>query len=161
MIKKFSILILIILAAIGLFACGSNSESPEETADLPVVYSNTEEFTDFDYWLMTDVGIGAAPAHIIIKEGKITNFVDFAISYDDLKKVYDTENMAVDLWPDPLDGKYYLKDFNILILKRVNCEVCKEQEEEFEADILEGFKDKKILIYYIASENPDCPGGCD
>lgn len=125
---------------------------------LDTIYSGSTEFTEFDDWLMEEVGIKATPAHIIVKN-TVTNYTDETVSYTELEKLFENDKINIDLWQEKLSNDKYVKDYDLIIVKTTDCSACEYQEEHYEKTILANYKNKNILIYWIKTEN--CLGGCD
>lgn len=137
-------------------ACGKSGKV------VTAMTTDSENFTDFDNYLMSDIGIKSVPAHLFLINGKVVNKVDYTINpkefNDNLKKVTLTE----DPWTKPItatDGSsIYLKDFDVIYVTRSDCEACETQNNDYEPQILNEHKNLNILIYYMLSD--ECELGC-
>ena len=152
MIKKI-IIILCILCILGISGC-SNRNSVD------VTYSDSEDFIDFDHWLMDEVGVAATPCHIIIKGNKITNLTNYTVSYSELCEMKNVDILDIDISDKEING-YKLKDYDLIIIKKEDCPACEFQDENYATEILNKYKNKHILIYYIKTADESCLNGCD
>ena len=151
-IKKILIVVLLVLCVIftSLFIFKPKGMFVTASTDVPT------GFSDFDNWMMNEVGIEATPAHLIIKEGKVTSYVDFGITKEEFKQYLNNDFMSVDVWNSPIktvDGQeVLLKDFDVVYVTKAGCDACKQQEEYNEPQIFKKYKNLDILVYYISTE---------
>lgn len=158
--KLLTIFIICILFVFPLGCINSN----KEVYKVDVISGTTTEYTDFDHWLLEEVGVKATPSHVFINNGKITNHIDYTINNWEFKAERKSNTISIDLWSKPLidiDGnEIYLKDFDIIYIVRPGCDSCEEQEKLYQNDIYTKNNNLRFLVYHIVTDELDCSDGC-
>ena len=148
---KSKVIIILCICIFIISACSSKGT-------ITTVYSNSEDYTDIDNWLMNEVGVEATPCHIIIKDNRITNLTNYTVSYEELAKLRNNNILDIDITNKEICGQN-ITDYDIIIIKKENCSACKYQEEYYDQEIFTKYDNLNFLIYYI--QTIECSNGCD
>ena len=163
--KKLGICLILILSILCIYQVSLIIFNNTGLRDVAVT-TNAKTYDDFDKWLTKTVGVKAVPCHIFIKNGKITNYVDYTVFNKEFNKYYKKEKYSIDLWEDDLEdingNKINLKNYDVIYISKANCKACDAQNRA-EPDIHQAHNSLNFLTYYIKTDKDDidCSQGCE